>query len=360
MDSMIACINAQQNALLEGSIRTGAAWEVIKLVPTKEGKDYLEVSEADEPECWRMMVKIQHARSYKSLSEIADQNERLRMAEEAGKGLALFGSLTAGMNAAGFISPLPGYRDTALYYDQLDSVLSGNRTATQATAYLPRDLVLRRCTEQLFLVHLAPEEFRLRKEDSQLDRIIALAIEQKGFGLKLSRGLRTGNLKKVMVHGDAKLDNFLFDLHTGRVKALVDLDTVMPHTWLSDWGDMVRSLTNIAGERERDCRKIEIDLEVFKALARGYIGAARHLVLHEVELMVEAAQVMALELGVRFLADYVRGDTYFKLEAAEPTDLNKVRALVQFAVFESLGKKAAPAMQYVFELMDKRVERAEG
>ena len=57
--------------------------------------------------------------------------------------------------------------------------------------------------------------------------------------------------------------------------------------------------------------------------------------------MADAAQIMALELGVRFLADYLRGDSYFRLGPADPRDLNKTRALVQFCVFERLRRNAA-------------------
>ena len=106
-------------------------------------------------------------------------------------------------------------------------------------------------------------------------RYIDLALEQKPFAMKLARGLSTGELKTVVVHGDTKLENFLFDTSTGRVKALVDMDTIMPHTWLTDWGDMVRSLVNPAGEKETDLKKIQIDLEVFQSVARGFLHSAR-------------------------------------------------------------------------------------
>ena len=67
--------------------------------------------------------------------------------------------------------------------------------------------------------------------------------------------------------------------------------------------------------------------------------------------MTEAPQILALELGVRFLADYLRGDTYFKLGPADPPDLNKTRAMVQFCVFESLQKKAGSAKRYIEDLI---------
>jgi Ser/Thr protein kinase RdoA (MazF antagonist) len=152
------------------------------------------------------------------------------------------------------------------------------------------------------------------------------------------------------VHGDTKLDNFLFEEHTGKVTALVDLDTVMVHTWLSDWGDMARSLINIHGEERKIGDDVEIDIEVFKALARGFLESSLPLPRNEIELMVDAARIMALELGIRFLTDYLRGDTYFKLQEDSPEDWNKTRAVVQFSVFQKLEVGANKAKQYIKEL----------
>ena len=145
----------------------------------------------------------------------------------------------------------------------------------------------------------------------------------------------------MAIHGDTKLDNFLFCMRSGRVKALIDLDTIMPHTWLADWGDMLRSLVNVAGEKEPDMAKVRADLDVYRAIARGFLGTAREVTPAEVALMPEAVRIIALELGVRFLADYLRGDTYFKLSPADPPDLNKRRALVQLSLFERLRESEA-------------------
>jgi hypothetical protein len=338
MDAMVSCINAQKKALLDGIVHD-EEWEIMQLIPTRSGKPYLERPGTSGTECWRMMIRIGNALVFRSLREIADPSIRIRVAEEAGRGLAIFGALTAGMDASQIGCPLPGYRDTELYYNQLISVLADARIRSESEAYLPSDPFVREMTEQHFLVHADRAEYRRRREDPVLRRAVGLALEQKSFGLMLSTKMKSGELKKVVVHGDTKLDNFLFSSSTGRVKALVDLDTIMPHTWLSDWGDMARSLVNIAGERETDLEKIQVDENIFLALASGFLSSARHLDSREVELMVDAAEILALELGVRFLTDYLRGDSYFKLEPGEPPDLNKTRAIVQFCLFERLRSK---------------------
>ena len=101
--------------------------------------------------------------------------------------------------------------------------------------------------------------------------------------------MESGRIRRLAIHGDTKLDNFLFSTRTGRVKALVDLDTIMPHTWLADWGDMVRSLVNVAGEKERDLSRVQVDMDVYRAVARGFLSTAREVTPAEVDLMADAA-----------------------------------------------------------------------
>ncbi len=336
MEAMLACIRAQRTCLERGALREGEEWETITLIPSSDGLPYLEITDRRGYSCWRLMVKIPGARTYKSLSEIADPAERLRVAQEAGSGLAMYGSFTSEMDTSGLESPLPGYRDTRVYYNQFHSVLAGSRTVEQAERFLPEDPVVRQSTERHFLIHIPDEEYRRRIEDPDLRHFIALALEQEEFGMTLLREMECGLIRRLAIHGDTKLDNFLFSMRTGKVKALVDLDTIMPHTWLADWGDMVRSLVNVAGEKEPDLSKVRVDMEIFRAVARGFLGSARNVAPHEIARMVDAVQVIALELGVRFLADHLRGDSYFRLGAADPPDLNKTRARVQLTLFERL------------------------
>ncbi len=350
MEAMAACIKAQQEAIARGALGEDEEWEPIRLVSTRTGMPYLEASAEGGYQCWRMMIRIPNARSYQSLSKITGQHERLRTAEEAGKGLSLFRTLTMAMDTSRLGCSLPGYRDTSVYYAQLLSVLAGNRTTEEAAPYLPADPIVRQSTEQHFLIHLPPEDYRQRMEDPEVRRLIRLARNQKSFGLTLLRGLSKGKLPKVLIHGDTKLDNFLFSIHTGKAIALVDLDTIMPYTWLADWGDMVRSLVNVSGEREQDLEKVQVDMDVLRAAARGFLRSSRGIRTEEAELMTDAIQILSLELGVRFLADYLRGNSYFKLSPKDPWDLNKIRAMVQFSLFEQLRKKADDTKRIIDEL----------
>ena len=108
MEAMLACIQAQRSCLERGALREGEEWETITLIPSTDGRPYLEITDRRGYSCWRLMVKIPEARTFKSLGEIADPSERLRVAQEAGSGLALYGSFTSEMETSGLENPLPG------------------------------------------------------------------------------------------------------------------------------------------------------------------------------------------------------------------------------------------------------------
>jgi N-acetylhexosamine 1-kinase len=350
MRAMVASIEAQRASVAAGRLAPGEEWETITLLDTRDGRPYLDVENHRGYGCWRLMVKIPESRTYKSLGAIADPAERLRIAGEAGRGLAIYGDLTCAMRTDGLENPLPGYRDTRLYYDQLRSVLAGCRTPEEAGALLPSDPTVRQSTEEHFLVHLDAPEYRRRMEDREFRPFVDLVQSEEAFGVSLLEGMESGRIRRLAIHGDTKLDNFLFSTRTGRVKALVDLDTIMPHTWLADWGDMARSLVNVAGEKERDLSRVQVDVDVYRAVARGFLSAAREVTPAEVSLMAAAPQIIALELGLRFLLDYLRGDSYFKLGPADPVDLNRVRAMAQLTLFRRLRERADEAGRFVEDL----------
>jgi len=199
-------------------------------------------------------------------------------------------------------------------------------------------------------VHLSEPEYRRRVDDPEFRPWIDLVRSEEAFGVTLLDGMSSGRIRRLAIHGDTKLDNFLFSTRTGRVKALVDLDTIMPHSWLADWGDMARSLVNVAGEKERDLSRVGVDMDVFRAVARGFLSTAREVTPAEVDLMADAPQIIALELGLRFLTDYLRGDSYFTLGPADPPDLNRVRAMAQLALFRRLRERADEARRFIDDL----------
>lgn len=329
MAGMIATLEAQAQAVREGH---GEGWVVPELVPLAEG-GYANVK--PDGTVWRMMRFIPDTVSYKSLGDVPEESQ-LRAAREMGRGMAIYLDLTSGIDASILKPALPGYRDTRLYFRQLHSALEGARDLSDVEHRLPSDDEVRRCTERHFLCAIDEDERRARRNDPELQPFIDFALSHEPMALKLQEMRERGEIRLVAIHGDTKIENFLFCRNTGDVRSLVDLDTVMPHSWLADWGDMLRSLTNIAGEKERDLSRVRVNREVYDAVTEGFMGATKSATPEEIELMPTAVRVIALELGVRFLADYLRGDTYFQLGDSDPHDLNKVRAMVQLRLAQLL------------------------
>jgi Ser/Thr protein kinase RdoA (MazF antagonist) len=149
--------------------------------------------------------------------------------------------------------------------------------------------------------------------------------------------LLDAQLPERVTHNDTKINNVLLDEATGEGVCVIDLDTVMPGLALYDFGDMVRSMTNPAAEGERDLAKVEMQFPVFEALLRGYLSsAAEFLTPAEKSFLPVAGQVITFELGLRFLADFLAGDAYFKV-SREGENLDRCR--VQFKLFESIRRQ---------------------
>ncbi len=176
----------------------------------------------------------------------------------------------------------------------------------------------------------------------------ALAKPEIEFALRrraICRVLLDANLPERVTHNDTKINNVLLDAATGAGVCVIDLDTVMPGLALYDFGDLVRSATNPAAENERDLAKVEMSFQIFEALLRGYLSeAAEFLTEEEKNLLPVSGQVIALELGLRFLADFLSGDAYFKTRRAGE-NLDRCRA--QFKLFESIRRQESAMSRLV-------------
>src|SRR4029077_9444995 len=115
-------------------------------------------------------------------------------------------------------------------------------------------------------------------------------------------------------HNDTKFSNVMLDDATGEGICVIDLDTVMPGLALFDFGDMVRTTTSPAKEDERDLSKVKMQFPMFEALVRGYLAAAGDsLTSGEKSLLAFSGKLITFEIGIRFLTDFLNGDTYFKV-----------------------------------------------
>jgi len=348
MNGMCQSIQAQRESLKVSSVEN---WEPIELVPTKEGKDFLDLTDEHGWSVWRLMVKIPDSCSFKSLSELPDRDKQLELAEEIGKGLAIYSDLTSSIDASTFEGSLPGYRDTALYFAQFHSVLAGNRSMGDALALMPEDPVLKTSAGPHFVVSCPDEVYESRLNDPEVKRCVEIIKSRERFAMQLWEAMRIGLIRNTLIHGDTKIENFLFDTNSLTVKSLVDLDTIMSFTWLADYGDMLRSMVNIAGEKESNPDDIQVDKEVFKSVTKGFLKTSNQVTLAEIELMFASIQIITLELGVRFLTDYIKGDTYFMLGEGDPEDLNKIRGIAQITLFERLVEFENEAIEFIRSLV---------
>ena len=162
------------------------------------------------------------------------------------------------------------------------------------------------------------------------------------------RLFQEGKLPKRICHCDTKVSNMLFD-DKGEVLCVIDLDTVMPSFVFSDFGDFLRSAANTAPEDEPDLNKIHFRFDIFQAFAKGYIESARSFLTPvEIELLPYAVTLFPYMQAVRFLADYINGDTYYQIKYAEH---NYVRTLAQYTLYQET-RRAMPKMKaYIASLM---------
>ena len=151
-----------------------------------------------------------------------------------------------------------------------------------------------------------------------------------------------GEMPMRVTHNDAKLNNLLFDARTGEALCVVDLDTVMPGLALYDFGDLVRTGASTAPEDTRDLASMALDASLFKALAQGYTRAMQGaLTPSEKHHLVFSGAFMAYVMALRFLTDYLGGDTYYKT-ARPGHNLDRCRA--QFALIRSIEAQQ-PALE---------------
>lgn len=151
-------------------------------------------------------------------------------------------------------------------------------------------------------------------------------------------GLRDGTVPLRVTHNDTKLNNILMDAETHAVRAIIDLDTVMPGSMLYDFGDSIRFGASTALEDERDLGKVHFSPELFRAYTEGFLGKVLPSITpRELELLPCAGTMMTLECGMRFLTDYLAGDTYFAIRYPEH---NLVRARTQIKLVQEMEEQA--------------------
>lgn len=166
---------------------------------------------------------------------------------------------------------------------------------------------------------------------------IKFVLEHEDVANVLGDMLAKGELPLRVTHNDTKLNNIMIDKATGKGICVIDLDTVMPGLAVNDFGDSIRFGASTGAEDEIDLDKISCDMELFELYTKGFTeGCGGKLTEKEIEMMPTGAKVMTFECGMRFLTDYLQGDTYFKIHR-ENHNLDRCRT--QFKLVSDMEAK---------------------
>ncbi|HYE36368.1 aminoglycoside phosphotransferase family protein [Methylocaldum sp.] len=255
--------------------------------PTRAGLDFWADSEGD---FWRALSFIPNTGSHNVLHDSVQ-------AEEAGYALGRFHALTADLDPGLLHDTLPGFHIAPRYLARFEKVAAGVQTVPDS------------------------EELRFALDFVGARRSFFAVLEDAALPLRV-------------IHGDPKLNNVLFDEHSGLAASLIDLDTVKPGLVHYDLGDCLRSCCNRSGEAADDASTVAFDLDVCRAILRAYFAeTGAFLTAIERRYLYDAIRLLPLELGLRFLTDHLEGNRYFKVERPGQ---NLQRALVQFRLAESV------------------------
>jgi len=165
---------------------------------------------------------------------------------------------------------------------------------------------------------------------------LAFVDARRAEAAKIVDMMARGEIPERITHNDTKINNVMMAKDGSNV--VIDLDTTMPGSALYDFGDMVRTSSAAAAEDERDLSKVYSKKEYFEALVHGYLAEAKFLTEAERENLAFSGRLITLTIGIRFLTDYLAGDTYFHTTCE---DHNLVRCRTQFKMVESMEAQAA-------------------
>ncbi len=202
--------------------------------------------------------------------------------------------------------------------------------------------------------HNTPKRFENFMSDIELDvcdrasevsNEIITILKNKGCKDKIVNLLNKGIIPTRVTHNDTKVNNVMMDKDTGDFLTVIDLDTVMPGSYLYDYGDGVRSTCATSGEDETNLTKVSLNMELFEEYTKGYLSQmADYLTEEEVCNMGESIKIITFELALRFLNDYINGDTYFKTNYDKH---NLVRARNQLKLLSDIDKKMPEINKYI-------------
>ena len=277
--------------------------KVLSFLSTEEGKTYW----FDGDSYWRVMVFIPRAKTYETVNP--------EYSNYAGQAFGNFQAMLADIPET-LGETIPDFHNMEFRLKQLRDAVATNAAGRVAEVQYYLDEIEKRADEMC----------------------------------KAERLYREGKLPKRVCHCDTKVNNMMFD-EDGKVLCVIDLDTVMPSFIFSDYGDFLRTGANTGDEDDKDLDRVNFNMEIFKAFTKGYLeGAKSFLTPIEIENLPYAAALFPYMQCVRFLADYINGDTYYKIKYPEH---NLVRTKAQFKLLQSVEEHTPEMVAFINECLKK-------
>jgi len=286
---------------LEESGTTDIDRKVLTVVKTQDEKNFY----FDGDSYWRITIFIPNAVTY----ELVDPHYSYL----AGKGFGQFQSMLADIDAK-LEETIPDFHNMEFRMKQFKDAIAEDKAG------------------------------RVAEMKDMIDQL--LARETKMCAAEQLH--REGKLPKRICHCDTKVNNMMFDANDNSFLCVIDLDTVMPSYIFSDYGDFLRCAANTAPEDEPDLDKIHFRMDIFKAFTEGYLESAKSFLTPiEIEYLPYAVALFPYMQCVRFLTDYINGDTYYKI--LYPLH-NKVRSFAQFRLLECVEEATPELINYIQSL----------
>ena len=267
--------------------------ETLSYIKTKDGESYFE---DDNGQPWRCLHYVPNSVCYQ-------QVERPEQFYQSALSFGHFLKQLGDYPAESLYETIPQFHDTVKRFRDFDDA---QRKDVKNRA--------RYCRPEI--------DFVLKREND-----CGVLMKQLGEGL----------LPLRVTHNDTKLNNILFDADTGKGLCIIDLDTIMPGLAANDFGDSIRFGASTAEEDEKDLEKVHFDINLYEMYVKGYLETAKDVLTpEEIASLPWGARLMTLECGMRFLADFLQGDVYFKTAYPEH---NLVRARTQFRLVEEMEEQ---------------------
>ena len=299
MENMRVITEVAHKRLEEEADTSDRIWQLPRIIRAKDGSDF--VIDGDD-EYWRAISHIASAHSY-------SQVQSIEHAREAGFVLGHFQKVISDVPVDSLHDTLEGFHITPQYLQKFDAALS------------------------------APEGEARLKISVEAGRCRRFVEERREWCSVLEDAKARGELQLRPIHGDPKISNIMIDDATGKGTCIVDLDTVKPGLIHYDFGDCLRSCCNPAGEETQDLSRVVFDTDLCEAIVKGYMAEVKEFLTEaDREYLFDAVRLIAFELGLRFFADYIAGDVYFKTRY-DGQNLNRAR--VQFKLTESIETREA-------------------